>query len=69
MINIKRKHLKMALLGLSIAMAPALTSAAGNCGSSCLTEIRKCLSDGNDSNECFYKYESCMISNGCDGWA
>ena len=69
MINLNKKHLKMALLGISIALAPALSSAAGSCGSSCLTEARACISQGNDSADCFEEYESCMYRHRCDGWS
>ncbi|WP_281560816.1 hypothetical protein [Thalassomonas sp. RHCl1] len=69
MINKNKKLLKMALLGMSIALAPAMSTAASSCGSHCLTEMRACLSVDSGSETCFYKYESCMIRSGCPGWA
>ncbi|WDD99426.1 hypothetical protein [Thalassomonas actiniarum] len=69
MINKNKKFLKMALLGMSVALAPTISTAAGSCGSYCLTEARNCISEGNSSSHCFSEYETCMIRNGCPGWA
>ncbi|WDE12203.1 hypothetical protein [Thalassomonas haliotis] len=69
MINKNKKYLKMALLGMSIALAPAISTAAGSCGTYCVSEVRKCISEGNSSDYCFSEYESCMIRSGCPGWA
>ncbi|WDE05078.1 hypothetical protein SG34_027890 [Thalassomonas viridans] len=66
---INKKYLKMALLGMSIALAPAVTTAANSCGTHCLTEIRNCIDNGNDWDTCTIRYEGCMISSGCPGWA